>query len=194
MQLWSVSMKKSVLFHLLAVLMLPALLPAQSSQRGIVLSSRDGQFTVTLPIGFDKPERESEESQGETGTVRTTTYTSGNERGVCLVSFSIYPKELFQLSTPEQMLDNAREGAFTSTEGTLEKQEDFTFEGHQGRTIYFSALNEGQQLYSRFDWIIAEPCLYQVAFVGFNREELDAVDIQEYFQSFALTRPKTKKK
>jgi hypothetical protein len=162
-------------------------------KKGFVLSSRDGNFTVTLPAGFEPPARNVEDSENDYGTITATTYTSGNERGACLVNFTSYPDEIFEQSTSVALLDAARDGALEGNEEGLESQEDFMFGAYNGRTVYFSSeTDDGTPLYSKFVWIIARPFLYQVAFVAYEHDDLDAADIRKYFDSFKITRKKGK--
>jgi hypothetical protein len=178
-----------------ALLLLPAIravaqAPAETAPNlvGIVVSSREAGFTVSLPAGFDRPETKSESSKVELGKVQTTTYSSGNDRGACLVSFSKFPEKLFKLSTGAEMLDNVRDGALGSTEGgQIDKQEDFSVDGNLARTVYFTGTSDGTEYYSRFDWVIASPFLYQIAFVAYSRDELEKPDILAYFNSFRMT-------
>jgi hypothetical protein len=164
---------------------------AQKKKKGFVLSSRDGNFSVTLPAGFDPPSRNVEDSDNEYGTITATTYTTGNERGACLVNFTSYPDEIFEQSTSVSLLDAARDGALEGNEEGLESQDDFMFGAYNGRTVYFaSETDDGTPLYSRFVWIIARPFLYQVAFVAYERDDLDAADIEKYFDSFKITAKK----
>jgi hypothetical protein len=161
---------------------------AQKKKKGFVLSSRDGNFTVTLPAGFDPPERNVEDSENEYGTITATTYTTGNARGACLVNFTSYPDEIFEQASSVTLLDGARDGALGDNEESLESQEDFMFGSYHARTVVFSSeTDDGTPLYSKFVWIIARPFLYQVAFVAYDHDDLDAADISKYFDSFKIT-------
>ena len=161
---------------------------AQKKKKGFVLTSRDGNFTVTLPAGFEPPSRNVEDTEHENGTITATTYTTGSERGACLVNFTSYPDEVFEQSTPVQLLDLARNGALGENEEALESQEDYMFGAYNARSVYFaSETDDGTPLYSRFVWIIARPFLYQIAFVAYKHKDLDAADINKYFNSFKIT-------
>jgi hypothetical protein len=164
---------------------------AQKKKKGFVLTSRDGNFTVILPAGFDPPTRNIEDSENDHGTITATTYTTGNQRGACLVNFTSYPDEIFEQATSEVMLDGARDGALQGNEESLESQEDYMFGAYNARTVIFaSTTDDGTPLYSKFVWIIARPFLYQVAFVAYDRDDLDAADITKYFDSFKITKKK----
>src|SRR5205814_1892537 len=95
--------------------------------------------------------------------------------------------------TPEKMLDDARDSAMAKMGATLEKQEDFTVDGNPARSCYYTATSEGTETYSRFDYIIVKPALYQVAFrsedrrVGIERHE-QVLKCMEFTREISRTR------
>ena len=168
---------------------------AQKTAKGFVLTSREGGFSVVFPPGFSEPEQTTEAGTGDDDpTISTTTYTTAIERGACLISFTTYQNFVFEAATAEEVLDAARDGGLEGNEEGLEAQEDFTVGSHPARSVIFSSTtDDGEPLYNRFVWIIAPPRLYQIGFVGYDREDLDADDILGYFDSFVFTSKKGKR-
>jgi hypothetical protein len=157
-----------------------------SAQKGSKINAKKEKFTITMPKSFGTPKRSSEPLESDAGPITMITYSAANERGACMVMYGAFPEGSFDGRTSEQILDAARDSAMANMGATLAKQEDYTVDGHPARSCYYTAVTEGTPVYARFDYILVQPALYQVAYVAMNAEDLESSDIVAYFGSFRL--------
>lgn len=149
-------------------------------------SPEDRKFSVLIPQGFEIPKKETTMIPTEAGKVDITSYLTQNENGSYMIMYNDFPEALFNEKDSKRMFDDGRDNALKTVNGTLEKEEESTFEGYPKRTIYLSAKVEDQTLYSRFDFIIVKPRLYQIAFVGYKKSDLDQESVKKFFNSFKI--------
>lgn len=159
-----------------------------SSSAGVVVNSQEGKFSLILPSGFTNPAAEMVPVATDVGPLTMTTYLSESPRGLVMFSFLDYPASVFETRSVAQMLDGGREGALQSMNATLEKQEDFTFEGNQGRSIYFNLDDQGEKAYGRIDYLVVKPRLYQLGYLSHDQAEMAKPDVAGYFKSFQLVK------
>lgn len=162
---------------------------SSSGGTGPTYKSPDGRFTLTLPSGFSEFQTRKLTQQTPNGPTELTILQTQSSRGACVAGYSDFPEASFAGRTPQKMLEDGRDGALKNINGTLEKQENITVQGRQGLAVYGSASSGGKQVYVRFYFILDKPRAYQVGFLAHDRAELDAPDIQAYFNSFSLTGP-----
>lgn len=149
-------------------------------------SSEDGKFSILIPQGFETPKKETTIIPTEVGKVDITSYLTQNSTGSCMVMYNDFPESIFNERDSKRMFDESRDNALKTVNGTVEKEEESLFQGYPKRTIYLSTTVENQTLYSRFDFIIVKPRLYQIAFVGYKRSDLDQESIKKFFESFKI--------
>ena len=155
---------------------------------GSAVNSQEGKFSLTLPSGFSNPNMETVPVATEAGQLTMTTYLSEGGRGLVMFSFLDYPETVFASRSVAQMLDGGRDGALQSMNAALEKEEDFNYEGNQGRSIYFNLDDQGHKAYGRIDYLIVKPRLYQVGYLSHDQAEIAKTDVMGYFKSFQLTK------
>jgi hypothetical protein len=153
---------------------------------GPEITAKDEKFSITMPEGFDTPKRSVEPLETDAGKIDMISYLTSNERGACMVMYGSFPESVFEGKTTEKILDDARDSAMAKMGAKLDKQEDFKVDGYPARSCYYSGSAQGTPFLSRFDYILVKPALYQVAFVGTSKEEVDKPDVQGYFKSFKL--------
>ncbi len=149
-------------------------------------SSEDGKFSILVPQGFETPKKETTIIPTEVGKVDITSYLTQNSTGSCMVMYNDFPESIFNERDSKRMFDESRDNALKTVNGTVEKEEESLFQGFPKRTLYLSTTVENQTLYSRFDFIIVKPRLYQIAFVGYKRSDLDQEPIKKFFESFKI--------
>jgi hypothetical protein len=88
------------------------------------------------------------------------------------------------------MLEGAKEGAIENMHATLEAEDTISLDGVSGRSIRFTAQNEGQAMHGRFDYFMVGNRLYQVGFIALTSDGLADDSVQDYFKSFKITKKK----
>jgi hypothetical protein len=170
---------KKVLFIIAVIVFLPISAFSQSAATlGVRLVSRDAGFEVTYPAGFPLPKREVTKDN-------MVMYTNENKRGACFVSYNFFEHSLYESKTVEQILDDAK-GGYLKSNSKLISENNFQIGNYKGKSVKFMSKDSATTFYNRFDCIVYGDILIQVAFVGYDKKEVDKKDITDYFKSFSL--------
>jgi len=148
--------------------------------------SAPGQFAIVFPDGFGTPKQDKKNIPTEFGSFDLNIIGAENPQGAAMVMYSDFPKEVFEKKTPKQILDDGRDNALKTVNGTLSKEEETTFEGAIRRSIYISANAGGKNVHARFDLMIIQNRLYQIAYLALLPEDLEKPEVKNYFSSFKL--------
>ena len=158
-----------------------------AAQIGAPFSSEKGRFTIKLPTGFPAFQEKVQSQPSAVGNIELHIFSSETTRGACITGYSDYPAVTFQGRSAQQMLEDGRDGALKSVNGTLEKQKSITIQGHPGLSISGSTMMGNRQVYFRFDYVLVEPRFYQVGFLGYDKAGFEGPEILDYFKSFRIT-------
>ncbi|HEX8844012.1 MAG TPA: hypothetical protein VF791_05185 [Pyrinomonadaceae bacterium] len=156
------------------------------TQARIPYSSKEGRFSITLPAGFQTFRHKAQTQPTAVGDIEVNMYNSDSPSGACIVSYSDYPPATFQGRSPQQILEDGRDGALKTVNGILEKQKTMTVQGHQGLSFYGTAKAGNSQIYFRFDYVFVQPRVYQIGYLTYQRAVLDSPAAQDYFKSFRI--------
>ena len=103
------------------------------------------------------------------------------------VSVVVYPDQLFKEKTPHGLLEEVHYAAVRNLEGTVEKQEEYSVNGHPAlRSVIDHHERKGQKGYSRFELILVPPRLYTIRTSHSRREALDSASLKGFADSFRL--------
>ena len=111
-----------------------------------------------------------------------------------LIGYSDISNVEFTDELREKMLEGAKEGAIENMHATLDNEENITLDGIPGRSIRFTADNEGQAMHGRFDYFMVGNRLYQVGYIALTADGLDTDAVRSYFKSFKIDAKAGKKK
>lgn len=152
------------------------------------ISSEQGNFSIQLPDGFKHPEFTMTPVATEVGDITTVNYISYSPQGACMVGSSEYPQKLVSLISKRQgeVLKSAQDGALRNMQAKLLKQEEFTMESYQGRTLWFMSTAEGQPLYGQLRLVCAMPRLYHILYLTDQKTYLNSEKVSAYFNSFKI--------
>jgi len=155
-------------------------------QERLPYTSKEGRFSITLPPGFSAFRHKTQIQPTGVGDVELHIYNSESSRGACIVGHSDYPPATFVGRTSEQILEDARDGALKSVNGTLEKQKKTIVQGYPALSIYGSLTSGTRQIYFRFDYVLVQPRAYQIGHIAYARADIDGPDVQNFFKSFRV--------
>ncbi|MBI5778109.1 MAG: hypothetical protein HZA49_01465 [Planctomycetes bacterium] len=151
------------------------------------LDSVEGKFTVLFPAGFPAPKKTSQLVSTAVGDIDVTLFISEKSNGACMAVFNDYPADFKDQADPKTVLDSCRDGAVRQVNGVLNKDEDCSVQNYPGRKIYYSADSMGQHLYGVQLILLADNRLYQIGYVGSNKDSLTSPEIQGFLSSFKIT-------
>ncbi|HYJ46189.1 MAG TPA: hypothetical protein VEV81_06210 [Pyrinomonadaceae bacterium] len=158
-----------------------------SVQTSPPFSSEKGLFTIKLPTGFPAFQEKVQAQPTSVGDIELHIFSSETASGACIAGYSDYPSATFQGRSTQQMLEDGRDGALKSVNGTLEKQKSITVQGYPGLSIYGSAMMGNKQVYFRFDYLLVQPRFYQIGFLGYDKTRFEGPEVTDYFKSFQIT-------
>lgn len=155
---------------------------------GASIDSKEGRFKVQLPAGFSETDMEVQPIQTEMGEIETVNYTSFSDTGATMVGTSEYPEALlvFIKGKEREVLEGAEEGALRNVSGTVVTEEEQTVSGFPARSVEFTAEADGQPLFGKALFILAENRLYHILFITSNRADINSDGITQFFQSFKI--------
>lgn len=162
---------------------------ARSSEgpAGVEIVSAEGKFRIAMPEGFSNPTEGTLPLVTGTDTTFMKAYTAVRDTSTAfIISFT----EMTQGSVAVDhgpVFDMARDAALRNINGTLERQESRTLNGHPGRSIFFTGDLQGQPLAGRADLYLAMPRLYQIYYISTQKESVGSEQVKQAFDSFTLT-------
>ena len=157
--------------------------------KGAIVSSKEGHFSVQLPDGFATTDTEVQPIQTEMGEIETINYTSFTETSAAMVGASEYPEALlvFIKGKEKEVLDGAQEGALRNVNGSVVSEENTQIDSFPARTVTFSAEADGQPLFGKALFILANSRLYHILFISNNEAEIKNSNVDAFFKSFKIT-------
>ncbi len=143
-------------------------------------NSKPGRFRVLFP---GPPRKVSKKIDTAAGELEFIMYRAGSKEIGFVVGYVDYPKEMFENTNINKMLDGARDGAVKSVKGTLEDDKAFDFHGNLGREF---KIKVSKKAITRARVIIIGNRLYQVMTVSESKKVLDEKS-PKFFDSFKVT-------
>jgi len=155
-------------------------------QQGILFSSKEGRFSIQLPAGFPALKESVSNQTTDVGVIELHMFSSGNLRGACIISYSDFPPQSFHGRNAEKILEDGRDGALKSINGTLDQQEHTTIQGYPAIIVYSTATAEGRPVFIRYHFVLVQQRAYQFGFLTYDKGSLDSLEVEAYFKSFRL--------
>lgn len=153
---------------------------------GYYLTDEEGELEISLPPGYGEPKKEVTPVETDAGKINMTMYMKESQTGLCLLAFNDYPPDIFDKKTTEKMLDDAMNGALNNQKATIISKQSLYHEQYPGLTFTCSSKVGNTTVYSRYDYCIKKPRLYQVGYMAYSKADLDKTPIKNYFRSFKL--------
>ena len=165
---------------------LPNQLNAMDNKSGAFISSKEGLFSIQLPEGFVETEIEMQPIQTEMGEIETVNYTSFSETAAAMIGTSTYPEALlvFIKGKERDVLEGAQEGALKNVSGTVVSEKSLDISSNPAKSVEFTAEADDQPLYGRALFILSGNRLYHVLFITSNKEEVNSIQTNAFFDSF----------
>jgi hypothetical protein len=145
--------------------------------------SEAGRFSVMVPEALQET---SQALETQAGKIDLHLFSIQQDRTGYFVSYCDYPQELIQQSSPERMLDGARDGAVGNVEGKLVLESKITLAGHPGREVVIDGRPKyGQKVTIKGRMFMVKNRLYQVTVVAPQGQAGGKVT-DAFLQSFKL--------
>ncbi|MBJ7449296.1 MAG: hypothetical protein JHC93_02930 [Parachlamydiales bacterium] len=153
-----------------------------------VISSHQGNFTIDLPKGFQKPEYTMTPVKTEVGEIKTLNYISYADTGACMVGMSEYPPQLVALIDQKQdeVLKGAQEGALRNMGAKVINESSLTVDKLSAREATFVSSTDAQPLYGKMRLISSMPRLYHILYLTDKEENLNNPEVDSFFGSFKI--------
>lgn len=153
-----------------------------AAQRWQSFTSGTGKFTVQMP-GAPKFQKRTVKSAA--GPLALSSYSVATDRGrtAYTVTFVEYPAAVVAGSTPDKLLELARDGQLANLKATASSDRAIRLNGYPGRDVTFAGANEFS---GRSRIFLVKSRLYQV--VALTRGNASpASDLARFVASFKLT-------
>jgi hypothetical protein len=149
-------------------------------------TSKEGRFSFIPPVGFDKFNFEKRPKKTDAGDLEIHQYSSNLARGTCLIAYYDLPESLFQSKSIQKMLEDGRDGSIKNANAVLDKESAITVDGYAGLSFYAHIKNGDKIIYTRSDFVIAKPRLYNYLYLSLDESELYKTDVKNFFKSFHI--------
>ena len=148
--------------------------------------SADGGFAVDLP---GKVEEKGEEREYPGGTLILHTATARWKATEYLAAYAVEPGEVMESQTPDQILDQAKEGVLKAIQGRLLREQRIALDTSAGRDLVI-ILDSKKMLEKLRIFVIGDRILQLAVYVSEDEEYQDknSSDVQRFFDSVHLQR------
>jgi hypothetical protein len=163
----------------IAILVLGALLGSACGPSWADVEPADGRFSIRMP---GEPTEQTRTLKTVAGEIAMRIYAVEDSRASYMVSFADYPVDIVAASTPETVLDGARDGAAVNISGKVLHERAFVFQGHPARDV---VVLDAMEVELRMRIVLVGRRLYQVAFTTERGSPVDAVGVT-FRDSFRL--------
>jgi hypothetical protein len=139
-----------------------------------------GGFSIMLP---GTPELQTQTVNTAAGPIVVKMYIVNDNGMAYIVSYNDYPQEAMDQTTPEQVLDGARDGAVANVYGKLLSETILSLDGYPGRQINVGVGDNGikARIY------LVNNRLYNVMVSG-PGQKLTTKTVGDVLESFKLTK------
>ena len=143
----------------------------------------DEGFTLTMP---GTPSKNDDTIPSAAGPLPLRMYTLSRGFEGYITGYTEYPDIVFTASEPEELLDNAQQGAISNVKGEVTSQRAITLNGHPGREIVGTSPDQNIGFTARV--ILAKPRMYMLIYTQYDKDKLISEDGKRFLDSFQLTK------
>ena len=172
-------MRPKLLICLFAILLLFGCMKKEKEPL-IEYSSDQGRFSVLMP---GNPKKDTHSIQSPIGTIVLYSFSVEKADIVYTVAYIDYPGSAVKRMDPDQLLDNARNGALQKAGGNLLSEKKIDYNGYSARELEFEVkggLGLGKAVH-----LLADNRLYQVMAIGLKLT-FPSETVQEFIDSFEM--------
>lgn len=143
----------------------------------------EGGFTVQMP---GTPNKQSQSINTAVGPVTINMYTVETKGEAFIVAYSDYPEAAASQADPQQLLNNARDGAVRNVNGKITSERSVTLNGKPGKEIIGDGSLASQEgtFVARIYWV--SPRIYQALYVR-PKGSAASENGNKFLDSFQLT-------
>jgi hypothetical protein len=139
-----------------------------------------GRFSVEMPA---EPQSRTQQVKTAAGEIPLHLFALESGPLSYMASYSDYPESIFAASTPQKMLDGARNGAAVNIQGTVESERQISIDGFPARAVVLG--DSTGELLLEMRLILVERRLYQLGVLS-ARSSLGSKDAIRFLDSFVL--------
>lgn len=172
-------MKPKLLIYLFAILLFFGC-DKIKQETLIEYSSDAGRFSVKMP---GNPKRDKNSLQTAVGTIVMYSFSVEKADIAYVVAYIDYPGSVIEKVDPDQLLDNARNGALQKAGGNLLSEKNIDYNGYSARELEFEV--KGGLGLGRAVHLLADNRLYQVMVIGLKLT-FPTETVQEFINSFEM--------
>lgn len=141
------------------------------------VSSKDGKFKAAMPA---EPMEKKQVVKTATGQLTVKLLVAeGRDEAVFVVSYTDYPEAALKKGAVEKRLDQARDGAVSSSGGKLNTEQAIKINNHPGRHL---TIEKDGKIIARMRIYLVNRRLYQVMVLGGAPNK----DVSSFLSSFEL--------
>jgi hypothetical protein len=144
--------------------------------------SLSGNFLVLFP---EHPVIETQKINTLIGVIDAHMSQVTTEDMYYAVSYSDYPADFINSSTPDEVLNGARDGALDNTKGKLLQELIITYEDYPGRDLKYEITNEDESVIVYHRILLVNERLYQIIVVT-EEKNMFSRKIFDFLESFKL--------
>ncbi len=150
------------------------------------VTSEEGEFTLLMPGDAKHMPQDIPTADG--GKIKLHVYAVEEAGGAVawLAFYNDYSEEYVKMNAAKDILDAAKKGALSNSNGKVSKEADIKIDEYPGREFYFSGESNGQPFKAAWRLYLADNSLYQLGVVA-NGKELDQKSVDKFFASFEFT-------
>lgn len=146
-------------------------------------SSQAGGFSILLP-GTPVEQVSTVNTAAGPFDFHLFSLDTFGEKGIAYtVAYSDYPESIFKASTPETILNSARDGVLSKMQGELIRDQATAIDGHTGKEL--SIRSDDGEFVIQARMFMVERRLYQII-VEAVKERAASRDVARCFESFKL--------
>jgi hypothetical protein len=153
---------------------------------GSYLKSDDGEFQIKLPKGYENPAKSETPVKTDAGDISMTMYIKESLTGMAMLAHNDYPDHVFDKKTNDKMLEDAMDGCVNSQKSTVISKSNLYHEDMPGLTFTATSKIGNTTIYTRYDYCIKKPRLYQIAYTAYKKADLEKKEVLDYFRSFKI--------
>jgi hypothetical protein len=143
-------------------------------------SSREGAFSVLMP---GRPTEKSQKANTPAGAIEIHLFALEQGGFAYIVGYNDYPEAIVRAANVDKMLDGARDGAVSNTQGKLLSELIISMDKYSGRELRIEA-PDGKHT-TRVRIYMVKNRLYQ-ALVVTSKEDSYSSDVTKFLDSFKL--------
>jgi hypothetical protein len=157
----------------------PSSTPSSSSWETI----SDTGFSLSMP---GTPSKNDDTIPSAAGPLPLRMYTLSKGFEGYITGYTEYPDIVFTASEPEELLNNAQQGAISNVKGEVTSQRSITLNGHPGREIVGTSPSQNIGFTARV--FLAQPRMYMLVYTQYDKDKPISADGKRFLDSFQITK------